>query len=40
VRLKALQHLTSALDVAWPLKSTVNTRSGEPRVHFKLFYEF
>jgi hemolysin activation/secretion protein len=40
VRRKALQHLTSALDVAWPLKSTVNTRSGEPRVHFKLFYEF
>lgn len=40
VRLKALQHLTSALDVAWPFKSTLNTRSGEPRVHFKLFYEF
>ncbi|MES1999207.1 MAG: POTRA domain-containing protein [Pseudomonadota bacterium] len=40
VRLKAVRHLTSALDVAWPFKSTVNTRSGEPRVHFKLFYEF
>ena len=39
-RLKAWRGLTSTLDVGWPLKNTTYTRNGDPRVHFKLFYEF
>jgi len=40
MRLKAMRHLTSSLDVGWPFKATTNTRSGDPRVHFKMLYEF
>lgn len=40
MRLKAVKHLTASLDVGWPFKDTTNTRSGNPRVHFKMLYEF
>lgn len=40
MRLKAVRHLAVSLDVGWPFKGTTNTRSGDPRTHFKMQYEF
>lgn len=40
MRIKAVRHLTASLDVGWPFKAATNTRSGEPRTHFKMIYEF
>lgn len=40
VRLKTMRYFTASLDVGWPFKDTTNTRSGDPRAHFKMQYEF
>jgi hemolysin activation/secretion protein len=40
LRLRAYRHLNASLDVGWPFQSAQETRSGEPRLHFKLAYEF
>jgi hemolysin activation/secretion protein len=40
LRLRAYRHLNASLDVGWPLQSAQETRAGEPRVHFKVAYEF
>ncbi|MBC7804467.1 MAG: ShlB/FhaC/HecB family hemolysin secretion/activation protein [Candidatus Parcubacteria bacterium] len=40
LRLRGWNTVTAALDLAWPLKATANTRSGEAVLRFKLAYEF
>lgn len=40
MRFKAIQHLTASLDVGWPFKDTASTHGSNPRVHFKMVYEF
>jgi hemolysin activation/secretion protein len=36
LRLRALRQLAADLDLAWPLRSTANSASGDPRVHVRL----
>lgn len=36
LRLKALRQMVAELDLAWPLKDTANTVSGEPRLHVRV----
>jgi hemolysin activation/secretion protein len=40
LRLKALRTFTAALDIGFPFTDTQYTRAGEPRVLFKVAYEF
>jgi hemolysin activation/secretion protein len=36
LRLRALRQLAADLDLAWPLRSTANSASGDPRLHVRL----
>lgn len=39
-RAKALQSFAASMDLAWPLESTQRTQAGQPRLHFRVAYDF
>jgi hemolysin activation/secretion protein len=40
LRMRALRQFAADLDLAWPLRSTANSPSGEPRLHVRLSAAF
>jgi hemolysin activation/secretion protein len=40
LRVRALKQVSADLDLAWPLRSTAESPSGEPRLHFRLSAAF